>query len=715
MCSSADWETSSLYKARLGHSSRPRDHDRQLSSFDEVGGQDGSLGGFSDPSMQWESKRLESFRHWPTYAFKDTVALAKAGFFYTKIRDRVKCFCCGIAISSWKANHDPVERHARKKRQCPLVQSQKTADNSCYNAFPGSPSPSSTLSPSAVQTNGTPRESGNAYPASSFSEMKSSTELPSELSLSNGFANKVKVSEPLPTSLVSENGSISSTVSSSLAMGAGSPINSMDNVSMRLSTFFEKGWPAGSPVTPKDLSENGFYCLGKGDAVRCYICSVTLKGWEVGDTAEGEHRRHSPMCPLVTSKSKFIDSASLPSALSATAINPSPNQHGSKSMWLDDATMDMASEGNRRDSFFLQKWIQGLGISNPADAFAKAGFYSTRQSDLVKCFHCGLIIDGWSRGMKPLDEHLKRSPSCSFVSVARERQAESAKAAKSSSDDGYMTSFEDRLKSFIFWPHSEFISPNDLAEAGLYYTGQGDAAQCFWCHGVLRYWQKGDVPWKEHAMHFGERCQFVKKYAPAEIAVSHAGYDKPLPTKATSPLLSELVLPSDVRAGLQSDLGSIVEDMETTSSVLRDDDELLQRVLAEGALRQLAERLITSHRQKSDKPYSYNEFMEDYYSAEEEKSASTLASEVSFGSSAIRKMLGGDSAMIHSNTDLESSVEELKTLRDSRLCKVCMNRDANVVFIPCGHVSCCQLCASSLTVCPICRCKFTNKVTAFFS
>lgn len=37
------------------------------------------------------------------------------------------------------------------------------------------------------------------------------------------------------------------------------------------------------------------------------------------------------------------------------------------------------------------------------------------------------------------------------------------------------------------------------------------------------------------------------------------------------------------------------------------------------------------------------------------------------------------------------------------LCKVCLERNVEIVFLPCGHLASCAICAHELEICPICR------------
>ncbi|XP_063361874.1 E3 ubiquitin-protein ligase XIAP-like [Cydia amplana] len=44
---------------------------------------------------------------------------------------------------------------------------------------------------------------------------------------------------------------------------------------------------------------------------------------------------------------------------------------------------------------------------------------------------------------------------------------------------------DSRLKSYKHWPPSLPTKPEELAEAGFFYTGTGDRTQCFFCGGGL--------------------------------------------------------------------------------------------------------------------------------------------------------------------------------------------------------------------------------------
>ena len=66
-----------------------------------------------------------------------------------------------------------------------------------------------------------------------------------------------------------------------------------------------------------------------------------------------------------------------------------------------------------------------------------------------------------------------------------------------------------RLQSFNHqWPTDCPLDKNELAKAGLFFTGPGDRVQCPWCEGGLYNWVEGDTAFGEHARHF-QSCPFV--------------------------------------------------------------------------------------------------------------------------------------------------------------------------------------------------------------
>ncbi|NXF29502.1 LRSM1 ligase, partial [Nyctibius bracteatus] len=48
-------------------------------------------------------------------------------------------------------------------------------------------------------------------------------------------------------------------------------------------------------------------------------------------------------------------------------------------------------------------------------------------------------------------------------------------------------------------------------------------------------------------------------------------------------------------------------------------------------------------------------------------------------------------------------------------CVVCMEQETQMIFLPCGHVCCCQTCCERLNTCPLCRKDVTQRIRIFHS
>lgn len=227
-----------------------------------------------------------------------------------------------------------------------------------------------------------------------------------------------------------------------------------------------------------------------------------------------------------------------------------------------------------------QEWAQeldrqGTFVGFPQDcpvsvlALAQAGFIYTGEGDKVKCFSCHTTVEGWMPGDSALERHKQLSPSCKFITESaylesnmdpfaqnyenRTENGTSNSALPCALDDPdveadyllrtrqvvdmsdslypknrAMWSEETRLKSFHNWPLNGQLTPQELANAGFYYTGVGDQVACFCCGGKLKNWEPTDRAWSEHRRHF-PKCLFVlgrdvgnvsSDSIPAELGVS---------------------------------------------------------------------------------------------------------------------------------------------------------------------------------------------------
>lgn len=67
-----------------------------------------------------------------------------------------------------------------------------------------------------------------------------------------------------------------------------------------------------------------------------------------------------------------------------------------------------------------------------------------------------------------------------------------------------------KLTFSVDWPHGEeVVCVDDLAQAGLFYTGCSDNVACIYCETIIHKWVPGDVPILDHCK-FSPSCLFLR-------------------------------------------------------------------------------------------------------------------------------------------------------------------------------------------------------------
>lgn len=191
----------------------------------------------------------------------------------------------------------------------------------------------------------------------------------------------------------------------------------------------------------------------------------------------------------------------------------------------------MNKEEDRLKTFLDNGWTNSFVI---AEELARVGFYYFKRPHVVKCAFCFVPIYDFGDGFNPLREHSNRSPNCPLI---RRRITDNIPIDNDLLDQilpppsydvcGYtevrrrskieekikhpeFKLLEHRLKSFKTWPIGIKQRPQELAEAGLFYSGQSDSTICFSCGLELSQWEPNDNAWVEHKKHAKEECDFLK-------------------------------------------------------------------------------------------------------------------------------------------------------------------------------------------------------------
>lgn len=192
---------------------------------------------------------------------------------------------------------------------------------------------------------------------------------------------------------------------------------------------------------------------------------------------------------------------------------------------------DLLREEDRRASFYDNSWRNDYVH---ADDLAIVGFFYYKRPDVVKCIFCGIAIRDFEEDDTALGEHIKWSPNCPLIlqrSTLNVPIDEGllirilppisydtcgyTKIRRRSRIEGEIKYpdfklLSQRMKSFETWPVGIKQRPQELAEAGFFYSGQSDLVMCFACGIYLCKWEPTDNVWIEHKLHAPTQCNFLK-------------------------------------------------------------------------------------------------------------------------------------------------------------------------------------------------------------
>ncbi|XP_049539589.1 death-associated inhibitor of apoptosis 1-like [Anopheles darlingi] len=196
---------------------------------------------------------------------------------------------------------------------------------------------------------------------------------------------------------------------------------------------------------------------------------------------------------------------------------------------------DMNYETNRLQTF--------TGWNNAhirPEALARYGFFYTGSRDNVRCHFCNIQAGGWEQGDSVIAEHLRWSPYCPLMrkqptqNVPIDPQFLDSVPDPSPDVTSYQSGHvsnsarqydsvpfcrpeypeyaleSERKRSLAEWPSAMPQKPQQLSDAGFFYTGRGDQVRCYYCGGGLMHWEPDDDPWEQHAMWYSN-CIYVRQ------------------------------------------------------------------------------------------------------------------------------------------------------------------------------------------------------------
>ncbi|XP_012677467.1 baculoviral IAP repeat-containing protein 2 isoform X1 [Clupea harengus] len=593
--------------------------------------------------------RISTYAKFPTTAPVTERSLARAGFYYTGVGDRVQCFRCKVTVDNWQPGDCPAEKHKQLSPSCPFIQSLPSTANllsSSHSAFSPLRNATALQMPAPV--------AGAAAPSSSQSEEQVGY-------LNMGFSN-LAPSSPLASRGVED-------MSHQRPQTCHNP--NMRREQDRLESF--KGWTL-TIITPAELAKAGFYYL-QGDRVACFSCGGHLSNWEPGDRAVSEHQRHYPNCRFV--RGDRMENVSLAESGVLTNVSNSAMQQ------CDERLLTFVN------------WP--LRIPVRPDQLAKAGFYYVGRNDDVKCFCCDGGLRCWESGDDPWVEHAKWFPRCEYLLQEKGQEFVHQIQARFPRLFEQLLTNGDSNSREIVDPPVVLLSPGEERSE--------DAIMM-------------NTPVVKSALEMGFDRNLVKQTVQSKILTSGENY------KTVQELVSDLLSAEDEKREEEKELFAEEMASDGFTFLKKHHTALTQRLKS---VQSLMDHLL------EEKVISQEEY--DTISnctTVKRQTAQLIDLVLSKGNAAsevfrnwikkndvylLRELMAQANEAASPSQDLSDlpMEEQLRRLQEERTCKVCMDKEVNIVFIPCGHLVVCKECAPSLRKCPICRGVVKGTVRTFLS
>lgn len=646
-----------------------------------------------DTLMSSEQERLNTFIRWPDDVPVLPVSsrsLAQAGFYLNREPNlgQTRCFSCGLVINNWCEGDTAMDRHRAGRPNCAFViELDELVRHSSDNRV----------------------EEVDNRVASVAQVEEDSVQL---------IGNHAGLEEDIPRELYQFE-------------------------EVRLQSFLH--WPIPDIVSPAALARAGFYSLNpnssaSSDSVQCAFCEGAVGSWERGDCPDREHRRHFPMCSYVLGtinpRLERLERRGEGGVIGeGRGLNVRVvNGEGMGNLQELGVHTHTAPRKPRFTSLSARLasfagWPPHLIQTPPV--LAEAGFYyehpstapnsnnAMQASDHVRCFHCDGGLKHWDPHDDPWTEHARWFPQCSYVLLVKGPEFVMGASRGSLNQDGdnrQSTTTSSSLPSISAVPssssHSHIITDRELQthlqappalealslgivvervkqaiKDKLERTGSGFSNGAALIEAALNLQRDEDLDARSAS---GEDRE--ERRAAGETGVNSAFFQ----------MLKDAL---DESTPIQNQNDENEESSEET------DDHSIRLPTSSAT----STKDINTNQNRNSNVHNMTVLSSSKSSTNNQSSASKRSDNevpTKDDSNVKEKSAAASSSTTSVKLSLE---EENRILKEARLCKICMDSEVGIVFLPCGHLATCVQCAPNLQACPVCRSSIRATVRTFLS
>ncbi|KAL8560945.1 hypothetical protein ACOMHN_019929 [Nucella lapillus] len=321
----------------------------------------------------------------------------QVGFYYLGERDQVQCFLCGLTHQGWQLGDKPAVIHARNAPHCPLVRGADTTNITL-------PLPITSLPP--------------------FPSMDSGYgSVPQEDSSSASLGEPVGGSASA-SALASAGGSVQATTVSDSDGAGGTPLLAISG-----SAYVPDSARTHPPSSLGGLG-GGSTSLAASETPQMSGAQATPAQTTSGSAHASQALASSSAAAPVASSLATLESGS--SVFSGSPLPGGPADSvavaaaggGGSSLPLPRRRLDLMGAvyplysqlDARRRSF--SPWVAHPGLPS-VDTLVMLGFFYAGYADCVRCFFCGIGLKSWEAEDVPAEVHARWRPTCEYLRLVK--------------------------------------------------------------------------------------------------------------------------------------------------------------------------------------------------------------------------------------------------------------------------------------------------------
>ncbi|KAG9466205.1 hypothetical protein GDO78_017041 [Eleutherodactylus coqui] len=509
---------------------------------------------------------------------------------------------------------------------------------------------------------------------------------------------------------------------------------------------------SNTSVSSYSLAKAGFYYTGEGDSVTCFTCGLLLNNWKAGDNAVEKHKTFYPTCSFIAALFTKTQHSTIRSAVQNLSINCNELQNSNEDLYS-------AGEAAEGASTATTLYYTGGSDAENASETSKA-ISSTRTSTNIRygtgynSFEAEILADellhpdGWRASQTETDCYLYTISQRmeTFVNWPHSliRSNELSKAGFYYTGRGDTVTCYSCKGTLNKWKAADnalekhnVCFPSGFAEAGLYYIGKADNVRCFSCAIGLCTWEEGDDPWTEHAR-WSPKCEYIHAVKGAQFVKDvqerflRDVQNTPSENEENNPAVTNILLTgynyvsgTDVLKALQNlsppNKTAPCEARKVNHRLLRRYRIVLSQRMT--AWKQILDALAPNLAE-AEKTYIAGlptialrcAAIIDSVIADGPSTIEAFVNALQRYDPTVYEQVFGRCKIAVCATDIYGDLdvqEQLITLQEERTCKVCIDNEANMLFIPCGHLITCMDCCVDLKVCPVCRKSIVSTMRAY--